>query len=809
MKIWPIRAKAGTEAREVFLWDLGGQEWYRLVHQLFLGQTKVAILLFDATRDRDQFDQVRVWNGYLLRQSEDPPRKLLVRTKVDEPGQAQPLEIESLCKEIRAAGYHEISVVRERGVETLWAAIQAEINWDATTRVTRFNEFQRVRDQIQAKTDAGETALYADSFAKELGEDAAVLDAVIRHCEHEGLLRNIRLASGDRVLFLRVDIADQYASSVIQLARLNPRGVPAISESDLGRADLVFPGMSLHDRLPRLAERQALECVCQMLVEHGVCFRHQGLLIFPDLFPILSDGSSEEPGQRVSLYYDFTGPLGNIYSSLVVTLGLSGRFGRVRLQRNNAVFEADGVRYGVKRDVRKGGRGHLDLLFSEGAQRELFVLFVEDHLQEHGIVISEGREFRCGGLKKDGTTCDRSIAESDIRGRLEDGNADISCPLCETRHSLTRSADDTRHRRPDLAQQVVALRSEVKQSMQRAARESQRVVANAADLPVLASRPTRILHLTDLHLKPSSIISPLVEPLMADLEDLKMQDLDFIVISGDLVHQGDGFEKAREFLTTLRERSRLTPERFLIVPGNHDLDRSAGRYFSVDKPRDEEDSRFFKANDDLWLQREEGTYAKRFERYRTMIADFRALNDFDEILEKQHYTLPFPEHGLQFLLLNSAWEIDRHYKKRASLNQSALHSALAKCQAGLVPIAIWHHAVTGDDKIKGEAHISHLQKQRFRFVLHGDVHEPRTALLGHLDPHKSINVVGGGSFAADAIDRPPSVPQMYNLIEIEKDCTKARVYVRQREIEGGAFGFYPIQKTTHSGQGFYDIDLRD
>ena len=806
MKIWPIPATSSEEQGEIFLWDLGGQEWYRLVHQLFLGQTRVALLLFEGTRDRNALDQVRVWNGYLARQSSDTLKKVLVRSKADQPGIVQELEIEALRKEILASAYHEISSETGQGVEGLWKAVHEAIQWDSTQQVTRLAEFQRVRDRIFDKATAGQAALYVEPFTLELGNDAEVLDTVIKQCENEGMLRDIRLSSGDRVLFLRVDVADQYASSVIQLARQSPRGVPAVDERELGRAGLEFPGIKAKDRLPHAAERQAIECVCQILIQHGVCFRHQGLLVFPDLFLNLSDTSPVEDSQRVSLYYDFTGPLGNIYSSLVVALALSERFGRVRLRRDFAEFESESVRYGVRRDTRSGGRGHLDLFCSEGADRDLFVLFVEEHLKEHGIAISEGSEFHCNGKKKDGSLCGRIIPEQDIRARFESCQSDVLCPICETRHELTRGANETRLKRPELEQVVMALRSELEKTLEREVRVSQRVVAKATNIQTTVARPTRILHLTDLHLKSDSEVLPLIQPLMADLDELQKGELDYIIVSGDLVHQGQGFEKAYEFLTTLREKSGLSAERFLIVPGNHDLQRKAGRYFSSDKPKNENDQRFYKSGEDWW-ERDEATYAKRFEGYRTLLKDFRALDDYAEDLNKQFYVLPFPDHGLQFLLLNSAWQIDRYYPKRASLNENALHAALEKCRPDLLPIAVWHHAATGDEKIQGEAHITHLLKKNFRLVLHGDVHEPRATLMNHLDSEKTIHVVGGGAFAAAATDRPPSVPQMYNLIEIDRDCGRAKVYVRQRKLEGGAFGMFPVKESTLEAQGDYTIDF--
>ena len=50
------------------LWDMGGQEEYRVVHQLFLHDTTVALVLLDPTRGTTAFEEVKTWNKYLEQQ---------------------------------------------------------------------------------------------------------------------------------------------------------------------------------------------------------------------------------------------------------------------------------------------------------------------------------------------------------------------------------------------------------------------------------------------------------------------------------------------------------------------------------------------------------------------------------------------------------------------------------------------------------------------------------------------------------------------------------------------------------------------
>ncbi|MGH9764714.1 MAG: ADP-ribosylation factor-like protein, partial [Blastocatellia bacterium] len=92
MRLWPIaperfdpaiQATEG-ETREVTLWDLGGQEEYRIVHQLFLHDTTIALTLLDPTRDT-AFQDADEWNLRLEKQAGGrKTARLLVGAKSDE-----------------------------------------------------------------------------------------------------------------------------------------------------------------------------------------------------------------------------------------------------------------------------------------------------------------------------------------------------------------------------------------------------------------------------------------------------------------------------------------------------------------------------------------------------------------------------------------------------------------------------------------------------------------------------------------------------------------------------------------------------
>ncbi len=89
----------------------------------------------------------------------------------------------------------------------------------------------------------------------------------------------------------------------------------------------------------------------------------------------------------------------------------------------------------------------------------------------------------------------------------------------------------------------------------------------------------RLLHLSDLHceVQPSVEKTRIIQALLSDINDQsQVVAFDLVVFSGDLAFSGkpDEFDAALALLLDpLAESLGLSRERFLLVPGNHDIDR--------------------------------------------------------------------------------------------------------------------------------------------------------------------------------------------------------------------------------------------
>ena len=306
------------------------------------------------------------------------------------------------------------------------------------------------------------------------------------------------------------------------------------------------------------------------MLEHGICFQHEGLLIFPTLFAPASSAADANLPHAVSLYYDFAGAIDNIYASLVAWLVLARDFGRVRLWSERAEFEMqDGGLCGLRKVARPGGFAHVDVYFEADTpvkRRGEFISFVEEHLHQNGVEIYEHVAIKC--------LCGHQFAEETLRQRIARGDKDVACPVCETRHSLTEGAVESRRRSPQLAEWTWALKTEIEKRRQESTAQAVQVLEQAAAKPITG--PIRLLHLSDLHFTTATPIQARLQWLLGDIQQesgLGFKELDYLVISGDFTDRGnaEGFEKAYEFVSGLTHEFGLSAERCIFVPGNHDV----------------------------------------------------------------------------------------------------------------------------------------------------------------------------------------------------------------------------------------------
>lgn len=81
----PQASSHGEIEREIWLWDFAGQADYRLIHQLYMDETALALLVFNP-QSENPFEGLSQWDHDLQRAARRPYNKLLVSGRCDRGG---------------------------------------------------------------------------------------------------------------------------------------------------------------------------------------------------------------------------------------------------------------------------------------------------------------------------------------------------------------------------------------------------------------------------------------------------------------------------------------------------------------------------------------------------------------------------------------------------------------------------------------------------------------------------------------------------------------------------------------------------
>ncbi len=309
-----------------------------------------------------------------------------------------------------------------------------------------------------------------------------------------------------------------------------------------------------------------------------------------------------------------------------------------------------------------------------------------------------------------------------------------------------------------------------------------------------------ILHLSDLHFDKLEQAILWHGQLAADLREMNCEKLHAIVLSGDLTQRAskDEFDAAAHFIELVAQQFSLALSQFVVVPGNHDLswDESKKSYelkYRRDLPSPPGDGTFYPHSAEV-IEVVDGLKGqKRFENFSQF---YRQVSGQPYALDFAHQfdLVDFPDENVLFLGLNSAWEIDHRFTKRAGIHLLALTRALNKIRAtdswkDRRKIAVWHHPLqsSGEDRIKDDEFLDQLAKEGFRIVLHGHIHKPQRVIIPYdgYSTGRHLHVLSAGTFGAPTHEWVPGFPLQYQLIKLSAD--KVMVETRKREKPGGAW----------------------
>lgn len=445
----PVTSEDRVE-REIWLWDFGGQADQRLIHQLYMDETALAVLVFDGQKE-DLFETLGQWDRDLTRASRQAFSKLLVAGRVDAGGlRVSRTQIDAFRKERGYLNFLETSAKTSHGCDALKQAILEGIQWENIPWRSSPLLFKRLKEEIIRLKDEGRVLMRFNELRETLqlrllGDKSdeptrftdEELKAVVGLLAGPGVVWELKF--GNWVL-LQPERINAYAQAVIQTMREDEHERGCLLEERVLKGDLAYHSSML--RLEGDEERFVLLAMHQTLVERGLCLREQTakgpLLVFPSYYRRERPELIGHPAVLVS--YRFNGFLDDIYATLVVRLHHTDPFRQEQLWRYAADFKTlTGKQLGVKLTRRAEGAGELEVYFDPMIPLEekiIFSKYVHEHLLQSGRDVVRLRHYVC-------PHCGTPVGNREVAmKRLEDGKEDILCVSCEKRVPLWDKLED-------------------------------------------------------------------------------------------------------------------------------------------------------------------------------------------------------------------------------------------------------------------------------------------------------------------------------------------------------------------------------
>ena len=434
----PLPGGEGVEMeREVWLWDFAGQPDYRLIHQLYMDETALALMVIDPQRD-DPFEPLGHWEQALQAAMRHDPARLLVAGRCDRGGLTiSQSKVDQYQQEHGYSGFLNTSAQTSDGCEELKTAIAQHIPWERLPWTATTQLFKTLKEAIIRIKEEGIVLTRISELRQRLQlelRDEAIeedkLRAVVGLLAGQGIIQ--KLDFGDFVL-LQPEQINNYGSAVVRSARDNVDEIGCVPERAVLEAELDFKDMQ---RLDEADEKILLRAMLQTFLDRSLCARvetEKGTqLVFPSYFKLDRPEITEHP--HVVVTYGFAGTLDEIYSTLVVRLHYTNGFEMDQLWHYAADFTTlAGQRVGLQMTKKKGAAAEIRVYFDEGTPLDTqvsFIKYIHEHLKRHAQEVTRVRSYVC-------PHCDTPLENRKaIKKRLALGKTDILCGMCEERVTL-------------------------------------------------------------------------------------------------------------------------------------------------------------------------------------------------------------------------------------------------------------------------------------------------------------------------------------------------------------------------------------
>lgn len=261
---------------------------------------------------------------------------------------------------------------------------------------------------------------------------------------------------------------------------------------------------------------------------------------------------------------------------------------------------------------------------------------------------------------------------------------------------------------------------------------------------LLTKKDIVLLHLSDIHFGKYHAfprrqdLSKLLDSALDDLGTIVGRQPNLVIISGDLTSEAndDDFDSSIQFIKHLSDKLRLGLDRFVIVPGNHDLARyevNIGRRFD----------KYIEFLNNIATEVKGGKeflsrYPKLYDAKQGRLMTPRGSLQRDGL-----YTIAeFHEHEIVIIGLNSVIP-EKEQQEYGEISHAQLIDAMSaseKLEQSYLRVAVFHHHLfpvpmlisaqqqTGSEKnrvlLNQGIVLKELTRKNFQFVVHGHSHYP-------------------------------------------------------------------------------------
>lgn len=290
-----------------------------------------------------------------------------------------------------------------------------------------------------------------------------------------------------------------------------------------------------------------------------------------------------------------------------------------------------------------------------------------------------------------------------------------------------------------------------------------------------------ILHLSDIHVSEKSIpdIDVLIKKLIKDIELVKEEqamNIDMVCFAGDLIERGDyAFENESQiklaedhFINPLLDALGLPDDRFILVPGNHEVDRrkiataTERGLAAISSPEEIEETIF--NMEEEYKSRLSYFYEYMYEKY---IPDANKWN--------LGYSVKRTINNVKIGIagIDSAWRstgIGNSERGKMFVGKQQILTHLRNIEDCDLKICIMHHPLDWLSNLE----MSNVERELngFDFVLRGHVHDLDDKQICRQN-YRTIYNTSGKLYPID------DFYSGYSLIDVDMDMRKCYIYARE------------------------------